>query len=69
MADALATKLLQRFNHSVSAMRTTSQHLSQGIILVQIKIEMALTLDGNYPLILYVEHIFSSWFAGGARGA
>ncbi|KAL9815611.1 hypothetical protein AtNW77_Chr5g0153431 [Arabidopsis thaliana] len=29
VADALATKLLQRFNHSVSAMRTTSQHLSQ----------------------------------------
>ncbi|EOA13927.1 hypothetical protein CARUB_v10027045mg [Capsella rubella] len=30
VADALATKLLQRFNYSVSAMRTTSQHLSQG---------------------------------------
>ncbi|XP_023645753.1 uncharacterized protein LOC17874941 [Capsella rubella] len=29
VADALATKLLQRFNYSVSAMRTTSQHLSQ----------------------------------------
>ncbi|CAH2043067.1 unnamed protein product [Thlaspi arvense] len=29
VADALATKLVQRFNHSVSAMRTTSQHLSQ----------------------------------------
>ncbi|KAL0721707.1 hypothetical protein Bca4012_036306 [Brassica carinata] len=29
VADALATKLLQRFNHSVSAMRTTSHHLSQ----------------------------------------
>ncbi|WZZ85444.1 hypothetical protein YC2023_114023 [Brassica napus] len=30
VADALASKLLQRFNHSVSAMRTTSHHLSQG---------------------------------------
>lgn len=29
VADALASKLLQRFNHSVSAMRTTSHHLSQ----------------------------------------
>ncbi|XP_009103535.1 uncharacterized protein LOC103829611 isoform X1 [Brassica rapa] len=29
VADALTTKLLQRFNHSVSAMRTTSHHLSQ----------------------------------------
>ncbi|CAF2163916.1 hypothetical protein IGI04_027095 [Brassica rapa subsp. trilocularis] len=29
VADALATKLLQRFNYSVSAMRTTSHHLSQ----------------------------------------
>ncbi|XP_010547433.1 PREDICTED: uncharacterized protein LOC104819182 isoform X2 [Tarenaya hassleriana] len=29
VADALTTKLLQRFNHSVSAMRATSQHLSQ----------------------------------------
>ncbi|CAH8353633.1 unnamed protein product [Eruca vesicaria subsp. sativa] len=28
VADALASKLLQRFNHSVSAMRTTSLHLS-----------------------------------------
>ncbi|KAG2243915.1 hypothetical protein Bca4012_067887 [Brassica carinata] len=29
VADALASKLLQRFNHSLSAMRTTSHHLSQ----------------------------------------
>ncbi|KDP46715.1 hypothetical protein JCGZ_06503 [Jatropha curcas] len=29
VADALATKLLQRFNYSVSAMKTTSQHLSE----------------------------------------
>ncbi|RID44088.1 hypothetical protein BRARA_I00908 [Brassica rapa] len=29
VADALASKLVQRFNHSVSAMRTTSHHLSQ----------------------------------------
>ncbi|CAN8264047.1 unnamed protein product [Cochlearia groenlandica] len=29
VADALATKLLQRFKHSVSSMRTTSHHLSQ----------------------------------------
>ncbi|CAI0392893.1 unnamed protein product [Linum tenue] len=28
VVDALALKLLQRFNHSVSTMRTTSQHLS-----------------------------------------
>ncbi|GAB2279472.1 hypothetical protein Dimus_014111 [Dionaea muscipula] len=30
VADALAVKLLQRFNYSVSAMKTTSQHLSEG---------------------------------------
>ncbi|WZZ12683.1 hypothetical protein YC2023_105772 [Brassica napus] len=30
VADALASKLVQRFNHSVSAMRTTSHHFSQG---------------------------------------
>ncbi|CAG7860579.1 unnamed protein product, partial [Brassica rapa] len=33
VADALASKLLQRFNHSVSAMRTTSHHLSQDCLL------------------------------------
>ncbi|KAH9711075.1 hypothetical protein KPL71_019641 [Citrus sinensis] len=30
VADALATKLLQRFGYSVSAMKTSSQHLSEG---------------------------------------
>lgn len=30
VADALAVKLFQRFNYSVSAMKTTSQHLSEG---------------------------------------
>ena len=30
VADALAVKLLQRFNFSVSAMKTASQHLSEG---------------------------------------
>ncbi|GAB4847515.1 hypothetical protein Ancab_026574 [Ancistrocladus abbreviatus] len=29
VADALAAKLLQRYNYSVSALKTTSQHLSQ----------------------------------------
>ncbi|KAI8541178.1 hypothetical protein RHMOL_Rhmol08G0041200 [Rhododendron molle] len=29
VADALAVKLVQRFNYSVSTMKTTSQHLSQ----------------------------------------
>ncbi|KAK4262086.1 hypothetical protein QN277_027694 [Acacia crassicarpa] len=29
VADALAVKLLQRFNHSASTMRTASQHLSE----------------------------------------
>ncbi|KAF8031580.1 hypothetical protein BT93_D0717 [Corymbia citriodora subsp. variegata] len=29
LVDALAVKLLQRFNYSVSAMKATSQHLSQ----------------------------------------
>ncbi|KAK4780406.1 hypothetical protein SAY87_016512 [Trapa incisa] len=29
LADALSVKLLQRFNYSVSAMKTTSQHLSE----------------------------------------
>ncbi|GAV74357.1 hypothetical protein CFOL_v3_17837 [Cephalotus follicularis] len=29
VADALAIKLLQRFNHSASTMKTTSQHLSE----------------------------------------
>ncbi|CAL9027200.1 unnamed protein product [Prunus brigantina] len=29
VADALAVKLLQRFNYSVSAMKTSSQHLSE----------------------------------------
>lgn len=31
VADALTVKLLQRLNHSVSAMKTTSQHLSEGV--------------------------------------
>lgn len=31
VVDALAVKLLQRFNYSVSSMRTTSHHLSQGV--------------------------------------
>ncbi|KAJ6915853.1 hypothetical protein NC652_018495 [Populus alba x Populus x berolinensis] len=30
VADALAIKLLQRLNYSVSAMQTSSQHLSEG---------------------------------------
>jgi hypothetical protein len=30
VADALAVKLRQRFNYSVSAMKSTSQHLSGG---------------------------------------
>ncbi|PNT26471.2 hypothetical protein POPTR_007G014000v4 [Populus trichocarpa] len=30
VADALAIKLLQRLNYSVSAMKTSSQHLSEG---------------------------------------
>lgn len=33
VADALAVKLHQRFSYSVSAMKTTSQHLSEGILL------------------------------------
>lgn len=31
VADALAIKLLQRLNYSVSAMKTTSQNFSEGI--------------------------------------
>lgn len=34
VADALAVKLLQRFNYSVSAMKTTSNHLSEGICYI-----------------------------------
>lgn len=52
MADALATKLVQRFNHSVSAMRTTSQHLSQGTLVVSAVHDGHLT--ALCPLILYV---------------
>ncbi|XP_065853230.1 uncharacterized protein [Euphorbia lathyris] len=37
VADALATKLLQRFNYSVSATKTTSQHLS-GVHALQVEI-------------------------------
>ncbi|GAB2224423.1 hypothetical protein Droror1_Dr00005182 [Drosera rotundifolia] len=37
VADALAMKLLQRFNYSVSAMKTTSQHLS-GVHELQVEI-------------------------------
>ncbi|CAN1122169.1 hypothetical protein LINPERPRIM_LOCUS2612 [Linum perenne] len=37
VVDALALKLLQRFNHSVSTMRTTSQHLS-GVHSLQVVI-------------------------------
>ncbi|XP_021908031.1 uncharacterized protein LOC110822268 [Carica papaya] len=37
VADALAVKLLQRFNYSVSAMKTTSQHLS-GVHGLQVEI-------------------------------
>lgn len=33
VADALATKLLQRFGYSVSAMKTSSQHLSEGNLI------------------------------------
>ncbi|XP_011099815.1 uncharacterized protein LOC105178137 isoform X3 [Sesamum indicum] len=32
LADALAVKLLQRFNYSVSAMKSTSNHLSEGVM-------------------------------------
>lgn len=34
IADALAMKLLQRLNYSVSAMKTTSQNLSEGRCLI-----------------------------------
>ncbi|XP_059438369.1 uncharacterized protein LOC132171145 isoform X2 [Corylus avellana] len=37
VADALAVKLLQRFNYSVSAMKSTSQHLS-GVHALQVEI-------------------------------
>ncbi|KAG6645599.1 uncharacterized protein LOC122318768 isoform X3 [Carya illinoinensis] len=37
VADALAVKLLQRFNYSVSEMKTTSQHLS-GVHALQVEI-------------------------------
>lgn len=30
VADALSVKLLKRFNYSVSAIKTTSNHLSEG---------------------------------------
>lgn len=32
VADALAVKLLQRYNHSTSTMKSASRHLSGGII-------------------------------------
>lgn len=31
-ADALAVKLLQRFNYSVSAMRSTANNLAEGLV-------------------------------------
>ncbi|KAK9948445.1 hypothetical protein M0R45_004018 [Rubus argutus] len=37
VADALAVKLLQRFNYSVTAMKTSSQHLS-GVHALQVEI-------------------------------
>nr|AFK49497.1 unknown [Lotus japonicus] len=37
VADALAIKLLQRFNHSMSTMKTASQHLS-GVHSLQVEI-------------------------------
>ncbi|XP_061345655.1 uncharacterized protein LOC133291406 [Gastrolobium bilobum] len=37
VADALAIKLLQRFNYSMSTMKTTSQHLS-GVHALQVEI-------------------------------
>ncbi|KAJ0039625.1 hypothetical protein Pint_28427 [Pistacia integerrima] len=37
VADALTIKLLQRFSHSVSAMKTTSQHLS-GVHSLQVEL-------------------------------
>jgi len=35
VADALAIKLLQRYNHSKSTMKSASQHLSGGNYLTQ----------------------------------
>jgi len=37
VADALAIKLLQRYNHSTSTMKTASQHLSGGNYQTQFK--------------------------------
>jgi hypothetical protein len=39
VADALAIKLLQRLNYSVSAMKTSSQHLSEGITTYRMEMD------------------------------
>ncbi|KAF3564701.1 hypothetical protein DY000_02011817 [Brassica cretica] len=70
--DALASKLLQRFNHSVSAMRTTSHHLSQGAYPISslVSVYKIHVPDTRLPSPLYLTgaNIFSSWVAGGAWG-
>ncbi|KAF2537609.1 hypothetical protein F2Q68_00020492, partial [Brassica cretica] len=72
VADALASKLLQRFNHSVSAMRTTSHHLSQGAYPISslVSVYKIHVPDTRLPSPLYLTgaNIFSSWVAGGAWG-
>lgn len=47
VADALAIKLLQRYNYSVSAMKATSQHLSGGIHIISLKNESYYTDEGK----------------------
>ncbi|KAK8716795.1 hypothetical protein V6N13_044093 [Hibiscus sabdariffa] len=48
VADALAVKLLQRLNHSVSTMKTTSQHLSEGNSIFSILIQSAETIANHF---------------------
>ncbi|KAK1423573.1 hypothetical protein QVD17_18877 [Tagetes erecta] len=46
LADALALKLLQRYNYSVSAMKTTSTHLSgvNQVTILQIVVDLQVQL-------------------------
>lgn len=50
LADALALKLLQRYNYSVSAMKTTSTHLSGGIFLLGHSTNLIIWLTFASPL-------------------
>lgn len=57
VADALAIKLLQRYNHSTSTMKTASQHLSGGNYQAQFKQYLEYRDSQLYSFVLLKTHL------------